>query len=93
LLVLSVVVVVVESVGFLSACSLAWSFFQLLDRSVVVIPGMTGTMGALLGLERGILRNMGSLNRAIGVNFFGKGKPQQARPSAGARPDCIRRAQ
>jgi hypothetical protein len=23
------------------------------------------------------------------VNFFGKGKPQQARPSAGARPDCI----
>jgi len=29
------VVVVEESVGFFSACSFAWSFFQLLDRSVV----------------------------------------------------------
>jgi uncharacterized membrane protein len=32
---LVVVVVVEESVGFFSACSFAWSFFQLLDRSVV----------------------------------------------------------
>ena len=51
---------VVESAGFLSACSLAWSFFQLLDRSVVVSPGMTGTMIALLVLKRGISGNMRS---------------------------------
>ena len=43
LLVVVVVDVLEESAGFFSACSFAWSFFQLLDRSVVVIPGMTGT--------------------------------------------------
>jgi hypothetical protein len=32
---LVVVVAFEESVGFFSACSFAWSFFQLLDRSVV----------------------------------------------------------
>ena len=57
---LVVVVAFEESVGFFSACSFAWSFFQLLYRSVVVFPGMTGTMGALLGWIVGISRSMES---------------------------------
>ena len=68
---------VVESAGFLSACSLAWSFFQLLDRSVVVFPGMTGTMSALLVVDGGNIKKYGiGLLNCRQVNFFGKGKPR-----------------
>lgn len=50
--------------------------------------------GCIVGVDSGNIKKYGiGLLNCRQVNFFGKGKPQQARPSAGARPDYILRAQ
>ena len=68
---LVVVVAFEESVGFFSACSFAWSFFQLLDRSVV---GAGMLMVALLLLRLWlycvVLVSEDLIN--VAVNFSGK---------------------